>query len=454
MQSARYLQLIFSLVISVNNRARILLEESDDENSFETDRMTRKWYRACINESQAENLGVTPVLNSLKKLGGWPVLEDEGQNYTSFKWYEQVKKLNVEGHSLKTIMKHQIEADDKNSSYWVLRLDQPKLGLDREYLINGFDDKYVQYYYEYMIDAAVLLGANESRAITELKQSLMFEIRLANMSAPKSERRDKNKLYHPATLKELDDDKYGLQGVSQPPSWVDYFQEFLQDASKFNPGSKTEEGIVVDEYEKIIIRNPEYFKNVLKLINETDPKIVANYMAWRVVKTSMKYLNKAAQDIKQKYDKAKTGQEEKKATWKRCVKSSGFNSYYYNKGAGAASSMYARRFFKPEEKEVMLEMIDYIRKSFKSMVDTSSWMDENTKIEATKKLDKMGQIIAYPNEIIDQNLMDNLHQGKYFTFWYTHCEEITIFMYIFRTGDIFRSLLPKPVESQQILVWI
>ena len=58
--------------------------------------MTRKWYRACTNESQAENLGVTPVLNSLKKLGGWPVLEDEDQSYASFKWYEQVKKLNIE----------------------------------------------------------------------------------------------------------------------------------------------------------------------------------------------------------------------------------------------------------------------------------------------------------------------------------------------------------------------
>ena len=67
-------------LILVNNRARILLEESNDENSFETDKMTRKWYRACMNESQAEKLGVTPVLNSLKMLGGWPVLEDGDQN--------------------------------------------------------------------------------------------------------------------------------------------------------------------------------------------------------------------------------------------------------------------------------------------------------------------------------------------------------------------------------------
>ena len=407
-----------------------------------------------MNETQAEILGVSPILNSLKKLGGWPVLENEDKNYTSFKWYEQVRKLNLEGHSLKTIFKHQIEADDKNTSYWVLRLDQPKLGLDREYLINGFDNKYVQYYYQYMVDAASLLGANKSRAMTELKQSLLFEIKLANMSAPKSERRDKNKLYNPVTLQELNDGKYNLDRAAQPTSWVDYFQGILQDASKFNTGGVTEEGIIVTENEKIIIRNPDYFKRVLTLINETDSKIVANYMAWRVVKTSMKYLNQAAQDIKQKYDKAKTGQAEKKVSWKRCVKSSGFNQYDYDKGAGAASSMYVRKFFKPEEKKVMLEMIAYIRKSFETLVNGSSWMDENTKIEAKKKLDKMGQIIAYPDEIIDDTLMTKLHEGKYNTSDSANSIlDTNNVISISRARSIVRSVLSKSVESQQVLVW-
>ena len=267
------------------------------------------------------------------------------------------------------------------------------------------------------------------------------------MSTPKSERRDKNKLYHPATLKDLDDDKYGLQGVAQPASWIDYFRQIVQDASKSNPGSKTEEGVVVNENEKIIIRNPEYFKKVLKLIDETDPKIVANYMSWRVVKTSMKYLNQAAQDIKQKYDKAKTGQEEKKATWKRCVKSSGFNQYKYNKGAGAASSMYVRRYFKPEEKKVMLEMLSYIRKSFKAIIDSASWMDESTKTEARKKLDKMGQIIAYADEVIDENLINKLHQGRYQTFYVPYCSLLNIFTYIsgleVSTDQYYQNLLNR-----------
>ena len=177
--------------------------------------------------------------------------------------------------------------------------------------------------------------------------------------------------------------------------------------------------IAVNSNEKIILQNPQFFRNVLKLINHTDAKTVANYMAWRVVKSSMKHLNKDAQNIKQQYDKAITGKAQKKATWKRCAKFAGFNQYSEDsesgfnefKGAGAASSMYVRRYFVPEQKVVMLEMIKYIRQHFGKILEGVSWMDNNTKIEAKKKLDKMSEIVAYPDEIIDENVMTNLYKG-------------------------------------------
>lgn len=61
-------------------------------------------------------------------------------------------------------------------------MDQASLGLSREYLNRGFSDKLVQAYYEYMVDLAVILGANKARAEVELKESLEFEIKLANVS--------------------------------------------------------------------------------------------------------------------------------------------------------------------------------------------------------------------------------------------------------------------------------
>jgi membrane metallo-endopeptidase-like protein 1 len=61
-------------------------------------------------------------------------------------------------------------------------LDQASLGLRREFLTKGFSDKLVNAYYEYMVDIAVLFGADKERAASELKESLSFEIKLANVS--------------------------------------------------------------------------------------------------------------------------------------------------------------------------------------------------------------------------------------------------------------------------------
>lgn len=64
----------------------------------------------------------------------------------------------------------------------LLQLDQASLGLSREYLNRGFSDKLVQAYYDYMVDIATILGAERSRAEVELKESLQFEMKLANVS--------------------------------------------------------------------------------------------------------------------------------------------------------------------------------------------------------------------------------------------------------------------------------
>lgn len=40
----------------------------------------------------------------------------------------------------------------------------------------------MQAYYEYMVDIATLLGAERHRAEVELKESLQFEMKLANVS--------------------------------------------------------------------------------------------------------------------------------------------------------------------------------------------------------------------------------------------------------------------------------
>ena len=84
-----------------------------------------------------------------------------------------------------------------------LGFDQASLGLNREYLLKGFEDEIVQQYFKYMLDAAVVLGANPETAKEELKESLLFEIEMANITTASEDRRNATTLYNPTTLGEF-----------------------------------------------------------------------------------------------------------------------------------------------------------------------------------------------------------------------------------------------------------
>ena len=73
-----------------------------------------------------------------------------------------------------------------------------------------------------MVQTAVLLGADEQTAKDELKESLLFEISLAELTAPAEERRNATALYNPTTLAEMPH----LEGL--PPSWTQYIQNLFE----------------------------------------------------------------------------------------------------------------------------------------------------------------------------------------------------------------------------------
>lgn len=62
------------------------------------------------------------------------------------------------------------------------QLDQAWLSLPREYLTKGLDNEVVSAYFEYMVDIAVILGAERDTALEDMRAALNFEIVLANVS--------------------------------------------------------------------------------------------------------------------------------------------------------------------------------------------------------------------------------------------------------------------------------
>ncbi|KAJ3611289.1 hypothetical protein NHX12_021305 [Muraenolepis orangiensis] len=93
-----------------------------------------------------------------------------------------------------------------------------------------------------MVDMAMMLGAPERAARLQMDEVLQFEIKLAKMQVPFEQRTSEN-MYNKYTLSRL---------------------------QRLVP-------------QLVIVRAPQYFKDLFKLINATDPRTVANYVQWRSV---------------------------------------------------------------------------------------------------------------------------------------------------------------------------
>ena len=399
------------LVFVVYQRSRILLEDNNiEEDDFETGNKIKRFYRACINESRSEERGVKPLLNSLNTLGGWPILEGD-KDYSTFAWYEQLYILNKNGFGIDTVLDHFIEIDSKNNSWRVITLDQPNFGLSKEYLVDGKEHKLVKEYFRYMIAASELLGANREMVEEELESALEFEISLAKISATKEQRRDGNKKYNPTTIENMT----SLGDLVHPPSWQKHFQTIIDDVLSFH-GDQEEDteskGIDISLKEKVNIKDRFFFGNLTELIRNTDPRTIANYMAWRVVESQMNNLNQAARNLKEAFDREVKGTNRLPPTWKRCVKKSGFNSYQRRKLAAGAGSMYVRKHFDLEEKRDLGEMFSYTRHAFEKLLANTEWMDDETKKNAVKKMKKMDQVVAYPDELLDDEVVDGFYKGN------------------------------------------
>ena len=129
-------------------KVRILLEETPDPSDprdAKPFRMARDIYKSCMDKSQIEALGLQPIKDILKKLGGWPALEGPSWTGTSegkpYIWYEQVYKFRRMGYSVDYLVDFSVTTDLKNSSWRILDIDQPTLGMSREYLIKGIEDE-------------------------------------------------------------------------------------------------------------------------------------------------------------------------------------------------------------------------------------------------------------------------------------------------------------------------
>ena len=373
----------------LNEQMKGMLEQRITVSDPRPYQLAKSLYQSCMDTSTIEARGVQPLLSVLRAMGGWPLLDGESwdKNNPQFKWYELVWRFRELGYSVDYLLDFSVTADLKNSSWRVLDIDQPALGLSREYLLKGLQDVQVGAYYSYMIEVATMLGAPKDQAELQMLEVLMFETQLANISLPREQRRDSSRLYNPMTIKEL-------STLDPNTPWLEYLNKLL-----------SKDIVQVTEEEVIIVDVPNYVRALGSLLRVTPARVQANYLMWRAAASSFSYLNNQAEQIRLRFSTAVSGKTELPPRWMKCV------STTISSLPNAVGSLYVKQYFNGNSKAEAMEMVQEIRREFNLMLHEVDWMDAATKAAAIEKAEAMVTHIGYPPELLDMSKLDDLYKG-------------------------------------------
>jgi len=371
---------------NLNRKMRALIEGPPKKDEPFYNDMMRLMYSQCMNQTNIETYQASPLIDDIIEMGGWPVVENHEWRQESFNWLDTIIKFRNKGFNHNIFISIFVGPDFKNSTRHVPQVDQGSLGLpNRKYLLKGFNDSTVQAYYETMIDMAIALGAqNKTRVKQEMMDVILFETRLANSTIPMEERRNFTRLYNQMTIQDL-------TKIAPRIDWQKLVKNiFLDEISK-------------DEV--FIVKVPSVISRVDEILSQTHPRIIANYLMFRMAFSALPQLGKKWRKLTEKYDKALTGKSGERPRWDTCMRR------LHGTFGVPMSGLYVRDHFDPESLEKATEMVRYIHQEFVQSLEKVDWMDHKTKMRAIEKAKGISTRIGYAKEILNHTKVAELFHG-------------------------------------------
>ncbi|XP_005932227.1 phosphate-regulating neutral endopeptidase PHEX [Haplochromis burtoni] len=382
----------------VDIQLKELLQAPSDPDELEAVTKAKSLYRSCLNETLLEELDARPMLRTLKQPEfRWPVVGDGrgGEYQWSESQWSLLKTLAAmrNQHSKSVLIRLYVSPDDKNSSHYIIKLDQASLSLPsrEDYITNTSSAQaYRAALLSLMVDVAVMLGAPEKDALTQMEKALAFETKVAHILIP-YENRTSESMYHKYTLSRL-------QRSIPQFDWLNFVKTVVE--SKGDPDRS------ISSSEPVIVRVPQYFKELMKLIEATDPRTVANYVQWRTVFSRITALSRRFLYRYLDYARVTTGTTSLTPRWDKCV------NYVENSLVYATGRLFVNTHFQEDKKHLMEELIDGIRWAFIDMLEKENdWMDDLTKKRAVEKAHAVLAKVGYPEFILnDTYLNEDLKQ--------------------------------------------
>jgi len=240
---------------------------------------------------------------------------------------------------------------------------------DRDYYLqDSFAEKraaYAAHIAEMLTLAGIEGGTEKADAI------LAIETRIAEKQWPRSERRNRDKTLNPMSYEDFKAEYTGFD-------WDAFF------------GARDFVG-----FDNLNVSFPDAVAAVVGIVNEVSLDDWKAFLTYRVISDHAALLTEEIDAANFRFFGTELrGQPEQQDRWKRAVARVGARGAL----GEAIGQVYVNRYFPESSKTQMVELVSNLRTALGQRIDGLTWMGEDTKKEAHKKLASFNPKIAYPNE--------------------------------------------------------
>ncbi|HEV8544241.1 MAG TPA: M13 family metallopeptidase, partial [Verrucomicrobiae bacterium] len=335
------------------------------------------FYASAMDTNRLEQVGFKPIANDLKRIENIESTKD------LFALLADFHKRGIGG-----IFGTGFGPDAKNSAIYAFHLRQGGLSLpDRDYYLTESFAETRGKYRDHMRKMFTLLSETKEDAEAHAATVLDLETALAQASRTRVELRNPDKNYN--KFKTAD-----LIATNHAILWPAYFSELGLSTSD----SDSKDDLPVP-YE--IVGQPEFFAAVDKLLRERPLSDWKVYLRWHLLHSAAPYLHHAVEEENFAFfGKVLTGQPEQEPRWKRSAKV--IDSHI----GEALGQLYVEKYFPPEARARMNELVENLKAVFRDRLDRLDWMTQQTRAKALAKFARFTQKIGHPDKFRDYSSVE------------------------------------------------
>ena len=340
------------------------------------DQLVGDYYAACMDMSARNAAGIEPLKPYLAEIAAIKTTADVSREITRLHDVGIPAPFGVAAGS-----------DNHNPNDVIAQIYASGLGLpDRDYYFKT-EPRFVEArakYTSYVQKLFELAGWSPAKARAGAATVYAMEKKLAAASLDRVALRDPKATDHKTTWA-------GLQKMTPAFDWTDYAKSVGFPAGDVN------------------VNEPKFMAEVQKLLVSTPIADWKTYFTLQVLDAAAPSLSEPFVQASYEYGGAfLRGEKEMKPLWKRCAEST-------DRQLGEAlGQKYVEKYFPPEAKARMLEMVRNLQLAMKEIIEGLDWMSAETKAKALEKLSTFNPKIGYPDKWKDYSRVP-ISRASYFS---------------------------------------